>query len=123
MADALPLNSIIVWTGVTCPAGYTRFSALDGKYLNSDATYSAAAGGAASHSHVNISHTHSVSMSTPAASTGPSQSCQQHPTTHAAPNWSHTHSISGTSASENIAVSSQTVDPSFGTVVLCQRTS
>ena len=41
----MPSGAIILWNGGACPTGYTRVSALDGKFLVADATYNAAAGG------------------------------------------------------------------------------
>ncbi len=41
----VPLGAVILWTGASCPTGYTRLSSLDGKFLVSDAGYNPAAGG------------------------------------------------------------------------------
>ena len=124
MGDALPISSIVLATAA-CPSGYTRVSALDGRFLQANATYNAAAGGAASHSHANLSsHSHSVSIST-AATAAPTEVARG----GAAPNAptqdgaSHSHGISGTSTSTPISVPSQTVDPSYATIILCKRTS
>ena len=121
MGDALPIGAIALATAA-CPSGYTRVSALDGRYLVSDATYNAAAGGAASHSHADlVAHTHSISFSTAANSAADSASAS---TPDGWPdNLSHSHTISGTSAGTVVSVPSQTVDPSYATVILCKRTS
>ncbi|MBI3011412.1 MAG: hypothetical protein HYY58_02835 [Candidatus Omnitrophica bacterium] len=58
----VPSGAVILWTGASCPAGYTRLSALDGKFLVADTTYQPAAGGSntkdLSHTHSTPSHTH-----------------------------------------------------------------
>ena len=41
-----------------CPSGWTRVSAWDGKFLRGSATYNAAAGGAATHTHTTAAHVH-----------------------------------------------------------------
>lgn len=65
----VPSGAIVLWTGASCPAGYSRLSALDGKFLVSGSTFVAAAGGSntkdISHTHgagsyAGPSHTHSV---------------------------------------------------------------
>jgi len=38
----VPSGAIILWTGASCPAGYTRLSALDGALIKAGATYAAA---------------------------------------------------------------------------------
>ena len=43
---------------VVCPSGWTGVSAWDGKFLRGSATYNAAAGGAASHTHTTAAHVH-----------------------------------------------------------------
>ncbi|MBI3021630.1 MAG: hypothetical protein HYY59_06525 [Candidatus Omnitrophica bacterium] len=58
----VPSGAVILWTGAGCPAGYTRLSALDGKFLVADTAYQPAAGGSntkdLSHTHSTPSHTH-----------------------------------------------------------------
>lgn len=122
MADAIPANSIIIWTGGVCPTGYTRFSGIDGKFIVGDATYNAAAGGSSSHSHADLaSHNHSVSMSTASTNTGSQSFGEGNFETVIAANWSHSHNISGTSANGIVSVPSQSTNPSYATVILCQR--
>jgi hypothetical protein len=41
----VPVGAIILWDGAICPTGWTRVSALDGKFLVGDTSYNAAAGG------------------------------------------------------------------------------
>ena len=60
----VPSGAIILWTGASCPAGYTRAAALDGKFLASGATYNPAAGGSntkdISHTHSTPAHSHNI---------------------------------------------------------------
>ena len=51
----VPAEAIILWSGTSCPEGYSRFSALDGKFLVADSSYNEAAGGSNTK---DISHTH-----------------------------------------------------------------
>lgn len=58
----MPTGAIILWDGASCPAGYARLSSMDGKFLVSGSTSSAAAGGSHTkdlrHVHTVPSHTH-----------------------------------------------------------------
>jgi hypothetical protein len=51
----VPSGAIILWTGASCPTGYTRLSALDDRFLVGGTSYAAAAGGSNTK---DISHTH-----------------------------------------------------------------
>lgn len=61
----VPSGAIILWDSTSCPAGYSRVSALDGKFLVSNSIYDAAAGGSNAkdlrHVHSGIQHAHSLS--------------------------------------------------------------
>ena len=123
MGDALPIGAIALATAA-CPTGYTRVSATDGRYLVSNATHNAAAGGSASHSHANLSsHTHSISITTATTDTLGNNAQANSGSGAGARNWVHSHTVSGTNAGAVISISAQTVDPSFATVILCKRTS
>jgi len=41
----LPSGTVIIWTGASCPPGYTRFSEIDGKFLVGGSSYNPDAGG------------------------------------------------------------------------------
>ena len=58
----VPTGAILLWTGSTCPAGYTRVSAFDGKFLVSDAAYNPAAGGSATHDHGGATGSHVLTI-------------------------------------------------------------
>ena len=131
-ANALvPPGAILLWTGAACPTGYTRLSALDGKFLVADATYSATAGGSntkdVSHTHgagsyAGPSHTHGFTT----GGTTLTQATQGAGTIVPA---QHTHSgttdpggtgaVTGTSAIGGSAALD--IRPTFATIVLCQK--
>lgn len=122
MGDALPIGAITLATAA-CPSGYTRVSVLDNRYLVSDAIYNAAAGGAASHTHADLAtHNHSISFNT-ASTTPPEVGQSGGGASTQNSNAAHTHGISGVSTNGTVSVPSQTVDPSYATVILCKRTS
>ena len=132
----VPIGAIVLWTGAACPAGYTRLSSMDNKFLVSGSAFNPAAGGSNTHSHgagsyAGPSHTHTVSSkgwgspgvnntSNPpgwirlmnAGSWGGSidGSLDTNKETSAA----GTGSVTGTSASADSR-------PEFATVLLCQR--
>lgn len=58
----VPSGAVILWTGSTCPAGYTRLSALDGAMIKGGASYSPPVAQTtaelAAHMHNGPSHTH-----------------------------------------------------------------
>ena len=41
----VPSGAVILWTGTSCPTGYTRLAVLDGKFLAGGTSYNASAGG------------------------------------------------------------------------------
>ena len=49
----------LAFSSVACPSGWTRFAALDGTFLQANATYSAVVGGTDNHSH-GYDHTHTA---------------------------------------------------------------
>ena len=49
--QALPQHTTIIWRGASCPAGYSRVSNMDDKFLVSSAAYNASAGGSNAHTH------------------------------------------------------------------------
>lgn len=59
----MPSGAIILWTGSACPAGYTRSSALDGKFLVANASYNPAAGGSTTHNHGGSTGNHALTLS------------------------------------------------------------
>ena len=125
----VPAGAIILWTGSSCPGGYTRFSAMDGKFLVSGSSYSPAAGGSNTHTHGagsyagpshthDISHTHTVGQTPENGPPGYIWPNDKYFTTSGPnPNTSGpggTGSITGTSAAADSR-------PEFATVLLCQK--
>lgn len=125
--ELVPQGAIIIWRGSTCPAGYSRVTELDGKFLVSGATYNAAAGGSNTHTHdagsyQGPSHTHTYSGTT----TTPSGTTDKHSGGNSVARWNHTHDYSGTtSASGTGAVTGTSAEadsrPEFAAVILCEK--
>lgn len=130
--DGVPSGAVILWLGDSCPAGYTRTSALDGRFLVSGPTYNPDAGGSntkdlshthgagsyevGSHTHGG-SHTHSfVAVVSNAGGINPATS-----TTAPSPpgDTSQGASLSGTSGiGGDVAFDPR---PAFSTILLCQK--
>lgn len=71
--SGVPSGAIAPFTGA-CPSGWTRFTALDGKYMKVDNTSPGAASGGATHTHFlggNAAHYHPVASQASASSTDP----------------------------------------------------
>lgn len=119
---SLVVNGIIIWSGTSCPEGYSRFTAVDAKFIVGGAAYNAAAGGAATHTHTVPGHTHAISSPTTSAmpsEPGVAVSPPESPISQAT---SHTHtSSSGTSGSFSGTTDSQNNPPLYATVLLCQK--
>ncbi len=56
----MPAGAIILWSGASCPAGYTRLSAMDGKFLVSGSAFNPAAGGSNTHDHGGATGSHTL---------------------------------------------------------------
>jgi len=123
----MPSGAVILWTGASCPAGYTRLSALDGRFLAGGASYNAAAGGSNTHTHeaggyTGPSHTHSVSIQT-SASQNNNNGCSGG---SFCPQADHYHQVNGTTGAGGAGIitgTSASADsrPAFSTVLLCQK--
>ena len=127
----VPSGAIILWSGGSCPAGYTRLTTLDGKFLASSATFNANAGGQDS---VTVgtstagSHSHSISGTTSSASAtscgwNASKGCGGSEPTDAA-QLQHTHSagsLSASGAGDHTHSVSFDNRPAFATVLMCQK--
>ena len=118
----MPAGAIVLWDGATCPAGYTRLSTLDGKFLVSGATFNAAAGGSNTHAHgpgsyTAPSHTHSMSGS----HTHPYRAdggADPKTTSPSSPGTSTNAGGGGVISGSSASVDSR---PAFATVLLCQK--
>lgn len=125
----VPSGAIILWTSASCPVGYTRLSALDGKFLVGGASYVSVAGGSNTHSHGGgtyeaPSHTHTLTdvpssigwnasngTSTPG---NPSDAAKMGQVNEMTANPGGTGAITGASALADNR-------PAFATVLLCQK--
>ena len=113
----VPAGAVILWTGASCPAGYTRLVALDGKFLVGGASFDAAAGGSNTHTHgagsyAGPSHAHVVNLALGSFNIfgGGIAVTQSSSVTTSS---SGTGAVTGTSASADSR-------PEFATVVLCK---
>jgi hypothetical protein len=125
----VPVGAVILWLGANCPSGYSRVSALDGKFLVGGASYRASAGGAnaitpsgsvsvASHTHrvlatqqiwgLNWGHGGGGYLITIAANENAARATNDADTSSTAP----AASFSGSSFDNR---------PEFATVLLCQK--
>jgi hypothetical protein len=126
--SVVPQGAIILWTGSSCPTGYSRVSALDGKFVVGGSTYNPNAGGSNTQTHSIPNHSHSFSVNSGMSTspgyynawnappgTGPNRGQT------AAENSQHTHTISGTTSSWSGTTGSADNRPEFATVIFCQK--
>lgn len=127
----VPSGAIIMWSGGSCPAGYTRLTTFDGKFLASGATFNANAGGQDSvtaGTSTAGSHSHSISGTTSSASGtscgwNASKGCGGSEPTDAA-QLQHTHSggsLTASGAGDHTHSVSFDNRPTFATVLMCQK--
>ena len=118
----VPTGAIILWNSAACPAGYTRLSAYDGKFLVGSAA-PGSPGGSNTHRHdagsyAGPSHTHTGTTGQAASQNGSGQVDNQwNPPTHTHPfttNAGGTGAVTGTSAYTDSR-------PEFMTILLCQK--
>lgn len=124
----VPAGAIILWTGSSCPAGYTRAAALDGRFLVGAPAYNSNAGGSlAVTTDTQGAHTHSLSIdsytwSGLAQVRGGSDGAWTFtwPHTGGGTSVSHSHTGSvGSAGSHSHTISD--VRPPFANILLCQR--
>ena len=124
----VPSGAIILWTGNTCPTGYTRTSALDGKFLVADGTYNPSAGGSntkdLSHTHSMPNHTHANTnvqcMGWNASPGGPGSCGSTNAVVGSYFQSQQTQSGGGGQTSSNGSTALD-IRPAFATVLLCQK--
>ncbi len=127
----VPSGAVILWTEASCPAGYTRLTTLDGKFLTSGTTFNADAGGQDAGvvgTSTAGSHPHSISGTTSSASGtscgwNASKGCGGSEPTDAA-QLQHTHlggSLTASSAGDHSHSVSFDNRPAFATVLMCQK--
>jgi hypothetical protein len=58
----VPQGAVILWTGTTCPAGYSRVTTMDNKFLVSGGTFNPAAGGSNTHNHGGNTGSHALTI-------------------------------------------------------------
>lgn len=122
--DGVRSGTIILWSGASCPAGYTRLSQFDGMFPRGAATYGGT-GGADTHSHGGAtanggSHSHTFSGNTGLVS----KQSSGYPNGSASANEDHYHSFSGTTSSVSDhahTISSDSNIPKYFNVIFCLK--
>ncbi len=132
LPHSVPSGTILMFD-TDCPTGYTRISALDGKFLVGGATYSAAVGGADSitletanipaHTHTgttssNGAHTHTVNSAGTDYGSGGLADGNILSTYTTSSAGSHTHTFTTSSVGSGTAFDNR---PAYATIVLCKK--
>ena len=123
----VPTGAIILWNSATCPSGYTRLSAYDGKFLVGSAT-PGSPGGSNAHTHsagtyTGPSHTHSVPYSGWGAYTTNGQAGQLVLWSTTSLGAAQGNNTSGPGGDGPVTGTSASADsrPEFMTLLLCQK--
>jgi hypothetical protein len=127
-ADGTLKGSIIMWTGGSCPAGYTRLSSFDGMFPRGASSYGTT-GGSDTHSHSGstqsggVDHTHNISLTsgTPSATESPQGNGAQ-----PVAGQFHTHTVIGSTAGSSTylhthGISSDNNIPKYFNVIFCLK--
>ena len=129
----VPSGIIVMVSGASCPNGYTRFAALDNKFLVAGSTYNPAAGGSNTHTHTAGSYTapaHSHTLSRTAwglnnnfAQAGAVAIQENGDTGQALGGAANSEATTSTAGGGSISGASGAADsrPEFATVLLCQK--
>ena len=129
----VPSGIIVLTAGASCPAGYTRFAAVDNKFLVAGSTYNPAAGGSNTHTHTAGSYTapaHSHTLSRTAwglnnnfAQAGAVAIQENGDTGQALGGAANSEASTSLAGGGTISGSSGSVDsrPEFATLLLCQK--
>ncbi len=125
----VPVGAIILWTGASCPAGYSRVSTLDGKFIVSGSSVNTSAGG-----NNNITPSGSVSVAPHSHTVPANQSVWGVAYGHGGGGYLITLAANENAAraTNNASTSTETPSatfsgnsfdnrPAFATVLLCQR--
>jgi hypothetical protein len=126
--DGTPQGAIIMWTGSTCPAGYTRLSQFDNLFPRGAASYGAL-GGSDTHTHGavtgngGVDHTHTYSATTSGVSA--TENVTGNGGQSVAGQW-HTHTVSGTTSGSSAYLHTHPINadyniPKYFTVVFCLK--
>ena len=115
---AIPAGAIILWTGNSCPAGWTRDDTFADKFIQGATVGQnpGGTGGASTHSHDLGSHTHTYSGTTVGAQQDSSGSNYG-----VAAGYNHMHNYSGTTASASGNTGSASTLPPYSKVLFCKK--
>lgn len=125
----VPSGIIVMATGPSCPAGYTRFAAMDGKFLVPGTTYNATAGGSNTHDHGGATSSHALTVAEmPAHSHGGIQtSVNGGGNQYGNGEWNFGNNAAGSTSATGgdqghmHPIASADSRPEFATVLLCQK--
>lgn len=119
-ASVIPQGAIILWTGASCPQGYSRVTDFDNKFIVSGATYNPAAGGSNKHMHTTAAHTHIFSVTSSPAPRDPNEPAGGGGIV--IPLVGHTHQVEGTTNSGGSGNTGEADSrPEFMTILFCRK--
>ena len=120
VTNVVTAGLVILIDGAACPTGYTRLTALDNRFLQANATYNAAAGGASTHQHPSHSHGagHNASIGTSSeliaqGGQGTGSGTTANPHDHG--------STSVSLGSSGIIADAADNTPGYATILICQK--
>ncbi|VAX37221.1 hypothetical protein MNBD_UNCLBAC01-817 [hydrothermal vent metagenome] len=128
--NGIPVGTIIIRRGVSCPAGYTRVTELDGKFLTGGSTYNAAVGGSNTSNHGGNTGNTSLSIAQMPSHNHPAKYRTGDGINRAVETYDKTESYStdttlientGGGQPHNHLISSDDNRPEFSTVLLCEK--
>lgn len=114
-------GAVVLWTGASCPTGFTRVTALDNRFLQANTTYNAAAGGASTHQHPSHSHGvgHDASIATGTQLSG---TFDQSNAGTGLVGTSHAHgSVTVSFSATGVQVDAANNNPIYATFLICQK--
>lgn len=127
----VPTGAIILWTGASCPTGYSRVTTMDDRFLVSGSAHNAVAGGSNTHDHGGNtgnhtltvseipSHSHTSTFRNANGWAGSTNFVQ--PSNDAASAGTHTSDVNGGGQGHSHTVNPANNKPEFATVLLCQK--
>ena len=126
----LPKGAIILWRGTGCPAGYSRVTELDDKFLVSGPTYNAAAGGSNTHNHGGVTGSTALTIAQMPAHSHDLKLNNDTPGSYGylpKQNWNAAHTetikteVTGSGQGHDHTIDPADNRPAFATILLCEK--